>query len=105
MHKILGFKHSSGEERKLGQKITLGVSFFCYFAAVVCAGMMFYLGMESTETPVFASFMATTVFFACVGIVLHVLGSGNLPSLKVDDNPEQETYHQDPPSDESNTSK
>lgn|GEM_PF-1870768 len=93
MDKVFGYKGST--ERKLGQRITLGVAFFSYFCAVICGGVMFYYGMESTTTPIFASLMASTVFFGCVGIVLHVLGSGSLPSLKVDDDPLSQTYHQE----------
>lgn len=94
MHKIFGYS-SVGKERKIGQKITLGVAFGCYICSVISAGIMILYGQESTATPVFASLLAITVFFACVGIVLHVLGSGSLPTLKLDEHPETETYHKD----------
>lgn len=89
MHKIFNYQPSTAENRKMGQKITLFIAFSCYLAAIFSVGMCFYLAQESTQTPIFASFIAITVFCICVGILLHVLGSGNLPNLKVDEHPDQ----------------
>jgi FtsH-binding integral membrane protein len=89
LHKILNYQPSTSKNRKIGQKITLFIAYSCYLGALVSIVISFYLGKESTQTPVFASFIAITVFCACVGILLHVLGSGNLPSLKIDDHPNQ----------------
>ena len=89
MHKILDYQPSTSENRKTGQKLTLLIAYACYLGAVLSVANCFYLAQESTQTPVFASFIAITVFCACVGVLLHVLGSGNLPSLKIDDHPDQ----------------
>ena len=94
MHKILDYQNRPAKERKVGQKVTLSIAYLCYFCGLISAAISVKVGMESTTTPTFASFLAITVFFACVGIVLQVLGSGNLPSLKVEDHPEQQPIQQ-----------
>jgi len=83
VHKLFNFEPNN--KPKAGQKITLIIAYICYLGAVFSAGVSYYLGREDTYTPVFASFIAITVFCICVGFLLHILGSGNLPSLKVDD--------------------
>ncbi len=64
------------------QKVAVVVAYISYVCAGACAiaGSM----MEAKgEDPIFASLMASIVFFLGVGIVLHVMGSANLPNLKV----------------------
>lgn len=53
-----------------------------YFAAVGC-GLGAFLLDEKFASPVIASLMASVVFFACVGAVLQVIGSTDIPDLKI----------------------
>lgn len=93
MHSLFDFEPGEKKERGAGQKTTLTIAYICYLCAVICVAICVYTGMQDTTSPVFASALATTVFFLCVGIVLQVLGTGNLPSLKVEDNPDQPVPH------------
>ena len=52
-----------------------------YLAAAICGAAALYLGGENNA--VFASLMASVVFFVGSGIVLHVIATTNLPDLKV----------------------
>lgn len=61
----------------------MGVAVISYVAAIVCAMAAAYLS-DGTADPVVASMMGSVVFFAGSGIVLHVIGSTNLPSLKIE---------------------
>ena len=45
--------------------------------------LTFAIGKTTSGDPVVASLMASVVFFAGVGIVLQVIGSSNLPDLKI----------------------
>jgi hypothetical protein len=53
-----------------------------YLAAIGC-GIGAYLLDTKFTSPVIASMMASAVFFTCVGAVLQVIGSTNLPDLKI----------------------
>ncbi|MES9854903.1 MAG: hypothetical protein ABW170_24110 [Candidatus Thiodiazotropha sp. L084R] len=73
------------KRKGLFQKMSLisaGVSFVLAFVSVV----MLYLRVESVGSynPISASFMASTFFFACVGVVLTVVGKADLPSFIFD---------------------
>jgi len=61
----------------------MGIAAISYFAAIVCGLVAGYMS-DGTANPVVTSMMASVVFFACTGIVLHVISSTNLPSLKVE---------------------
>lgn len=65
------------------QKVIMGIAAISYFAAIVCGLVAGYMS-DGTANPVVASMMASVVFFACTGIVLHVISGTNLPSLKVE---------------------
>ena len=67
------------------QKISL-VSAVVSFMLAIASGVLLYLRMESVggDNPISASFMASTFFFVCVGIVLTVIGKADLPSFKID---------------------
>ncbi|MGB4334230.1 MAG: hypothetical protein WBJ41_05250, partial [Chromatiaceae bacterium] len=59
-----------------------GVALGSYLCAVLClVGVFIWLGELGSEHPVIASLGASLVFFVGVGIVLHVIGRANLPSL------------------------
>lgn len=66
----------------LGQRVAYGVALGSYLCAVLClAGVFIWLGDLGSQHPVIASLGASLVFFVGVGIVLHVIGRANLPSL------------------------
>ena len=79
--------HCSGKrpmkERKKIQKVLMGIAVISYVAAIACAMLAAYLS-DGTANPEVASYMASVVFFAGTGIVLHVISSTNLPSFKVE---------------------
>ena len=61
------------------------------FAAVsvvlaLTSGVMLYLRLESVgmDNPISASFLASTFFFICVGVVLTIIGMADIPSFKFD---------------------
>ncbi|MFK5985929.1 MAG: hemerythrin family protein [Pseudomonadota bacterium] len=89
MQKLLDFEPGLADERKMGQKITLFISYACFLGAILSVVFSIYFGMESTITPIFASLLAFIIFFTSVGILLYVLGTGNLPSLKIAKCPDQ----------------
>ncbi|MCG8037765.1 MAG: hypothetical protein JAZ19_12110 [Candidatus Thiodiazotropha taylori] len=62
--------------------ISAGVSFLL---AIVSA-VLLYFRIESVgkDDPISASFMASTFFFVCVGVVLAVIGKADLPSFSTD---------------------
>lgn len=69
--------------RKIGQKISFAVGMISYLAALVSvAATVYYDRVLGSEHPVVASLVASVVFFIGAGIVLHVMGSVSLPSLK-----------------------
>ena len=70
------------KQRSMIQKVLTGMAVLSYIAAIGCGITAVYLS-DGSASPVVASMMASVVFFAGVGIVLHVIGSSNLPSLKV----------------------
>lgn len=60
---------------------------------MTASGIMSFIKSNElgSEDVVSASFMATTFFFLCVGVVLWVFATSNLPSLKVGESEESET--------------
>ena len=70
------------KERSKIQKVLMGVAVVSYVASIGCAIAAAILS-DGTANPVVAGMMASVVFFAGTGIVLHVIGSTSLPSLKV----------------------
>ena len=73
--------------RNLGQKIAFVIALLSYVTGVGCALYALLQGEEALGKSVYASFLASVVFFFGVGIVLHVIGTANLPSLKVEPTP------------------
>ena len=67
------------------QKVSL-ISAALSFVLALTAGVMLYLRLESVgmDNPISASFLASTFFFVCVGVVLAVVGMADLPSFKID---------------------
>lgn len=67
------------------QKVSL-VSAVVSFLLALTSGVMLYLRLESvgSDNPISASFMASTFFFICVGVVFTVIGKADIPSFKID---------------------
>ncbi|MCG7989984.1 MAG: hemerythrin family protein [Candidatus Thiodiazotropha lotti] len=67
------------------QKISL-ISAGVSFLLAIASSVMLYFQIESVgkDDPISASFMASTFFFVCVGVVLAVIGKADLPSFKSD---------------------
>ncbi|MBU0500498.1 MAG: hemerythrin family protein [Gammaproteobacteria bacterium] len=64
------------------QKLLLAIAILSYLAAAACGvGVIFF--KDSLSDPVAASLMASIVFFIGVGVVLQVIGTVNLPDLRV----------------------
>lgn len=84
---LLADNHCSGKrpmkERKKIQKVLMGIAVVSYVASIVCAMAAAYLS-DGTANPEAAGFMTSVVFFAGAGILLHVISSTSLPSLKVE---------------------
>jgi hypothetical protein len=71
------------KKRSMIQKIIMGIAAVSYITAIICGVAAGYLS-DGTANPAVASMMASVVFFAGTGIVLHVISSTNLPTLKVE---------------------
>lgn len=73
------------KRKSILQKASL-VSAVISFALALASGVMLYLRIESmgSDDTLSASFMASAFFFVCVGGVLTVIGTANIPSFKVD---------------------
>ena len=67
------------------QKVSL-VSAVVSFVLALTSGVMLYLQLESvgSDNPISASFMASTFFFICVGVVLTLIWKADIPSFKID---------------------
>lgn len=67
------------------QKVSL-VSAVVSILLALASGVMLYLRLESvgSDNPISASFMASTFFFICVGVVFTVIAKADIPSFKID---------------------
>ena len=66
------------------QKISFAIAILSYLTGGACALYALIQGQEALGRSVYASFLASVVFFVGVGVVLHVIGKADLPSLKVE---------------------
>ena len=57
------------------------------FVASIASVVYLYLSIDSLgwENPISASLLASSFFFAFVGVVLIIIGTSNIPSFKVND--------------------
>ncbi len=70
---------------KRSQKVSLAIGYLCYAAALISLLSAIYRAVTvGSENPIFASLAASVVFFIGCGIVLHVIGTVNLPDLKIE---------------------
>ena len=72
------------------QKISI-ISAVFSFVLALASGIFLYFRLTSVGSynPISASLMASTFFFLCVGAVLVVMGSANLPSFRMDTSEEE----------------
>ena len=70
-------------ERSMIQKIIMGISAVSYITAIACGVAAGYLS-DGTANPAVANMMASVVIFAGAGIVMQIIGSTRLPSLKLE---------------------
>jgi tetrahydromethanopterin S-methyltransferase subunit D len=70
-------------KRSLLQKSALVCAMLSFGLAAVCIGLLIYgVGGPGFRDPVSASLMASVFFCICVGIVLAVIGTSDLPSFR-----------------------
>jgi len=70
---------------KPAQKISRLVAWLCYGAAILTLLAAGYRAVTlGTDNPIFASLAATVIFLVGCGVVLQVMGTVNLPNLKID---------------------
>lgn len=67
--------------RPIGQKIALAFAVLCYVAAVGCVLAAIIYTSKGPHDAVRAAFMASVVFFAGCGVVLHVIGTARLQGV------------------------
>lgn len=68
------------KKRKL-QKIAKAISYLSIVIAIGCG--IFLVTIDDEETVMRASIGATSFFFFMVGLVLHTIGSSDLPDLTI----------------------
>jgi hypothetical protein len=79
------------KNRNFGQKVSFYIAMLSYVGAVACFAGVFIIKADlGFNHPITSSFMASVVFFISVGIVLQVIASTNLPSLRFDEKREEE---------------
>ena len=72
------------KERRLGQKISLFFSIFCYLMSLLSAAFATYWQMNNgTQSPIFASALACVFFFVSCGFVLQFIANANLPDFNL----------------------
>ena len=72
------------KNRKIGQKISLVFSITCYLMSLVTVAFGAYWWTNyGTSNPIFASAIASVIFFISCGVVLQVIANTNLPDLKI----------------------
>ena len=83
MKKLLLADTSSLHSRRgLGQRVAYGAALAFYLGAVLALAILLIQYEDlGGQHPVIASLGASIVFFIGGGIVLHVIGRANLPSL------------------------
>ena len=70
--------------RGAGQKAALLFARLGFLVAVAAAvGAAVRAATDGTADPIFASLLASVVFFGGAGIVLHVIGRADLPDLRI----------------------
>ena len=72
------------KNRKIGQKISFFFAVSCYLMAVATFIFGAYWQQNyDTNSPIFASAIASVIFFISCGVVLHYMANANLMDLKI----------------------
>lgn len=72
------------KERKLSQKISWGFSVLFYLISFIAVVFAIYWKLENgTQSPIFASALASIFFFGSCGFLLQFISNVNLPDLKL----------------------
>jgi len=66
------------------QKLSIFFAITCFIASIACVIYLF-LNVErlTWQSPISASLLASTFFFAFICFVFFVIGTSNIPSFKV----------------------
>lgn len=71
-------------ERRMGQKVSWFFAVFCYLLAIFSIAFAIYWKMDNgTQSPIFASALASIFFFASCGFVLQYIANSNLPDYNL----------------------
>lgn len=68
-------------DKTIGQKIAYVVAWLCYLAGVACIAASILYDSPLPSDPIRASLIASVVFFAGCGVVLHVIATTRLKGL------------------------
>jgi len=66
------------------QKIAKVISYICTITAIAC-GIMLFTVVDPDDMVMKSSIGAAAFFFFTAGLVLHTIGSSDLPNLKIED--------------------
>jgi len=68
------------------QKVSKVIGIICFLLAILCAVILYFkvqeLGMQHVVS---ASWLASSFFFAFIGVVFIVIGNADIPSFKIID--------------------
>jgi tetrahydromethanopterin S-methyltransferase subunit D len=66
------------------QKVSKVIGIICFLLAILCAVILYFkvqeLGMQHVVS---ASWLASSFFFAFIGVVFIVIGNADIPSFKI----------------------
>ena len=72
------------KNRKIGQKISFFFAVFCYLMAMATIIFgVYWWNNYGSESPIFASALASVFFFISCGVVLHFVANTGLMDLKI----------------------
>jgi len=70
--------------RKIGQKISFFFAVSCYLMSIATVFFgAYWWNAHGTDDPIFASAIASVIFFISCGVVLHFIANANLMDLKI----------------------
>jgi len=71
-------------EKRFMQKIAKVISYVSTLTAIIC-GILLFTVVDGDDMVMKSSVGAAAFFFFTVGLVLHTIGSSDLPNLKIED--------------------
>ena len=78
-----GIRVTEEKKQSRSQQLVVLLAYASYLAAIVCMFMLYRHPSSGEFDVIDASLIASTIFFTGVGIVLHVIGRTNLPSMRL----------------------